>query len=120
MKYLDKLQTFRITEPKQKKLRFKYWSVNGVLIPKKEFKELVTNCFDALLEARAVYETNEGGFNPLDTSKIDKAIESIKRMCDDPICRECDDPITEDDKRWCGKDTDICRECQAERNGWNL
>ena len=81
MKYLDKLQTFRITEPKQKRLRFKYWQVNGVLIPKKEFKELVTNCYDALLEARAVYDTNEGGFNPLDTSKIDKALESIKEMC---------------------------------------
>jgi hypothetical protein len=88
MKYLDKLQTFRITEPKQERLRFRYWQVNGVLIPKKEFKELVTSCYDALLEARAVYDTNEGGFNPLDTSKIDKAIESIKRMCDEPIPEE--------------------------------
>ena len=81
MKYLDKLQTFRITEPKKHQLRFKYWQVNGVLIPKKEFKELVTSCYDALLEAQAVYETNEGGYNPLDTSKIDKAIASIKEIC---------------------------------------
>ena len=88
MRYLDKLQTFRITQPKQKRLRFKYWQVNGVLIPKKEFKELVVNCFDALLEAQAVYETNEGGYNPLDTTKIDRALDSIKRMCDDPIPEE--------------------------------
>lgn len=88
MRYLDKLETFRITQPKQERLRFKYWQVNGVLIPKKEFKELVTNCYDALLEAQAVYETNEGGFNPLDTTKIVRALDSIKRMCDDPIPEE--------------------------------
>ena len=40
-------------------------------------------------------------------------IESVK------ICEgDCGDEINDDDRRWCGPDTTICRECKAEQVGF--
>ena len=65
------------------------------------------NCRDSFLAINAL------------TKHRNQLNEALRKLNPVETCQECDEDLNDDDRRWCGYETTICRECKAEQIGFD-
>lgn len=53
------------------------------------------------------------------TKHRNQLCDQLRKLVSNRTCEECGVDLNDDDRRWCGNETTICRECKAEQNGFN-